>query len=209
MRGKAFSERSDDSMRNSCMPPTRKIGNSAMEIKMMPMPPSHCSMARQIRMPGGSTSRSAITVAPVVVTPDIASKKASVNVSGISVNSNGSVPNSGITIHASVVTRKAWRSERLNGWVRYDSVRPTPTNRVTTAEARNTIQSAWPAAPSTAAATHMPSDSVTSSRPRMKATGRKSRIGDVTSACTVAEPTAAPARLLRSLLPAARPVPGP
>ena len=77
-RGSAFSERSEFSIRNSCMPPMRSIGRTAMAITMMPMPPSHCRMPRHRRIPGGAVSSPVITVAPVVVTPDIASKKASV-----------------------------------------------------------------------------------------------------------------------------------
>ena len=77
-RGSTFSEVSELSMRNSCMPPTRSIGSTDSAMTMMPMPPSHCRIARQIRMPGGAESRPTITVEPVVVTPDMLSKKASV-----------------------------------------------------------------------------------------------------------------------------------
>ena len=50
----------------------------ATAVTMMPMPPIHCSRARQIRMPGGASSSPEITVEPVVVIPDMASKNASV-----------------------------------------------------------------------------------------------------------------------------------
>ena len=69
---------SNASTRNSCMPPTCRIGRMATAMTMMPMPPSHWSRARHSRMPGGAESRPVITVEPVVVTPDMDSKKASV-----------------------------------------------------------------------------------------------------------------------------------
>ena len=65
-------------MRNSCMPPICSSGSTAMAVTMMPTPPSHCRMERQIRMPGGALSKPMMTVEPVVVRPDMASKKASV-----------------------------------------------------------------------------------------------------------------------------------
>ena len=60
------------------MPPTLRIGRTATAITIMPIPPSHCRIARQSNMPRGAWSKSDITVEPVVVKPDIASKKASV-----------------------------------------------------------------------------------------------------------------------------------
>ena len=44
----------------------------------IPTPPSHCSSDRHNRMPGGAWSNPRITVEPVVVSPDMASKNASV-----------------------------------------------------------------------------------------------------------------------------------
>ena len=73
-RGSTFSELSEDSVWKSCMPPTRSIGRIAMAVTMMPMPPSHCSSARHSRMPAGALSSPTMTVDPVVVSPDIASK---------------------------------------------------------------------------------------------------------------------------------------
>ena len=45
---------------------------------MIPIPPSHCVKQRQMFTLWGSDSTSRITLAPVVVKPDIDSKKASV-----------------------------------------------------------------------------------------------------------------------------------
>ncbi len=48
-----------------------------MATMTMPTPPYHCIIARQSSMPRGASSRPVKTVAPVVVSPDMASKKAS------------------------------------------------------------------------------------------------------------------------------------
>ena len=52
-------------------------GRIATVRTTIPMPPSHCISERQNRMERGSASMSVRIVAPVVVKPDIASKKAS------------------------------------------------------------------------------------------------------------------------------------
>ena len=70
---------SELSERKSCIPPTLRIGNSAMPVTMKPTPPTACRAARQKMMPRGVSSRPDITVEPVVVIPDIASKNASVS----------------------------------------------------------------------------------------------------------------------------------
>jgi hypothetical protein len=77
-RAIGFSERSEDSEWNSSMPALRSIGRTEIAITMMPMPPSHCRIARQRRSVGGMESRPTSTVEPVVVRPDMVSKKASV-----------------------------------------------------------------------------------------------------------------------------------
>ena len=46
----------------------------AMAMPMMPMPPSHCSSDRHSSSPGANPSSPEITVAPVAVSDDIASK---------------------------------------------------------------------------------------------------------------------------------------
>ena len=92
-RGITFSEWSEDSMRNSCMPPILSMGRTAIAMTMMPMPPSHCSKARHSKIPFGAVSSVVITVEPVVVMPDIASKKESVKLNPNSENANGSAEN--------------------------------------------------------------------------------------------------------------------
>ncbi|MNV52181.1 hypothetical protein D3C71_1442610 [compost metagenome] len=73
-----FSERSDDSVWNSRMPPMRNSGRIATAMPMKPMPPIQCSNERHIRMPGDMLSRPLSTVAPVAVMPDMLSKNESV-----------------------------------------------------------------------------------------------------------------------------------
>ena len=77
-RGRILSGVSKASVLNSCIPPTRSMGRIETAMTTTPRPPSHCSMERHIRTPGGWSSSPLITVAPVVVMPLIASKKASV-----------------------------------------------------------------------------------------------------------------------------------
>ncbi|MOA03687.1 hypothetical protein D3C78_1232070 [compost metagenome] len=77
-RGMTFSDQSEDSVWNRRMPPTRSSGSTATAMPMKPRPPSHCSIERQISRAGEALSRPEITVEPVVVMPDMVSKKASV-----------------------------------------------------------------------------------------------------------------------------------
>lgn len=73
---------------------------------MNPMPPMPCSIDRHSKMPGGASSRPTSTVEPVVVRPDIASKKAS---AGPSLNSDeyisGTAAASADDNHSPVVSR--------------------------------------------------------------------------------------------------------
>ena len=57
-----------------------------MESKMIPIPPSHWVRPRQKRTPLEVFSISAITVEPVVVKPEAASKQASARESKVPVN---------------------------------------------------------------------------------------------------------------------------
>ncbi len=54
VRGKIFSDVSELSRRNSCMPPTLSMGKTEIAMTIMPMPPNHCSRARHSKMPGGA-----------------------------------------------------------------------------------------------------------------------------------------------------------
>ena len=55
-------------------PPTPIIGSTATTSTMTPMPPSHCSSARQMLSDGAIPSSLASSVAPVAVSADIDSK---------------------------------------------------------------------------------------------------------------------------------------
>ena len=59
------------------MPPEPTVGSTATTNTMTPIPPIHCVIDRQKSRPFDVASMSAVTVAPVVVNPDIASNKAS------------------------------------------------------------------------------------------------------------------------------------
>ena len=106
-RGNAFSDWSELSMRNNCMPPTLSIGKMATAMTMIPMPPTHCSSARHIRMPGGALSRPTMTVEPVVVRPDMASNTASVKLSCRSEKANGKAAKNVSATQVTVVMTKA------------------------------------------------------------------------------------------------------
>ena len=61
---------------NNCIPPIPNNGNIAIARTMIPIPPIQCVVLRQNKTPLGTTSISAKTDEPVVVYPDIVSKKA-------------------------------------------------------------------------------------------------------------------------------------
>ena len=66
------------------MPPIDNIGKTAKAITIIPTPPSHWRRARQIKIPLDFVSKFSMTVAPVVVIPDVDSKKASTKLISIS-----------------------------------------------------------------------------------------------------------------------------
>ena len=76
--GRIFSEVSELSNLNSCIPPTPRFGNIEIALTIIPMPPSHWRIARQRIIPFDVLSMSLIIVEPVVVNPETASKKESV-----------------------------------------------------------------------------------------------------------------------------------
>jgi hypothetical protein len=76
-------------------------------MTIIPIPPSHCRIALHNNIPLGVFSKSEIIVDPVVVIPDILSKKASVIVNSIVENINGRDPKIAILNHDKAVNRKA------------------------------------------------------------------------------------------------------
>ena len=111
--GKTFSDESDDSVWNNCIPPTFNIGKNAIAITTIPMPPNHCNNERQIKIPWGELSRFDSIVDPVVVIPDIDSKKASVKDNSKSEKIKGSAPKKAINTQLNVVIRNACFKEIL------------------------------------------------------------------------------------------------
>ncbi len=154
-RGSTLSERSEDSERKSCMPPTRRNGSTAMLMPMMPMPPRPWVSARHRSSPGGSASSPTITVEPVVVRPETLSNTASVMESRVTPNMKGRAAKALTRIQARLVSRKSWRVLKLRLGVQLVSTRTTPKNSVSVAEAPKTIQSSFPTARSTAMGTNM------------------------------------------------------
>ena len=63
---------------NTWMPLTPNMGSTAMVKNTIPKPPIHWVIARQNRMPWGMDSMLFRIVAPVLLKPDMVSKKASV-----------------------------------------------------------------------------------------------------------------------------------
>jgi len=76
-------------------------------ITFIPIPPSHCKMARHIRILLGALSKLMMIVDPVVVIPDMLSKKESTNDKLRLDSKNGILPKKAILNHDKVVRRKA------------------------------------------------------------------------------------------------------
>ena len=81
----------------------------AIASTMIPSPPYQCSAARHMLMAGGSVSSPLNTVAPVVVRPDIDSKKASVKDNPGSTSRSGMAAAADINSQPSVTSRKPSR----------------------------------------------------------------------------------------------------
>ena len=156
------------------MPPTRSKGNTARAITIIPIPPNHWRSDRQSNKPGGAVSKLTITVAPVVVIPDIASKNASVKLSSNWENAKGSAANMVKTTQLRVGSINAWRTESLAPPVLLVSDKETPTNSVTPPAAANTCQSGLSENISTAAGTIIMMAKVVNRNPSMRNMGRKS-----------------------------------
>ena len=105
-RGRILPIVSNASERKICIPPTRSSGRNTIATTMIPIPPSHCRMPRHSSRPRGISSSPLNTVDPVVVIPDIASKKASTSRASVSPSMKGSAPKIGSTSQTSEVSRK-------------------------------------------------------------------------------------------------------
>ena len=72
--------------------PVPMVGRTAMVKNTMPIPPIQCVRLRQNKMDGGRLSMFVSTVAPVVVKPDMISKKAAATRVSYPPTSRGSMP---------------------------------------------------------------------------------------------------------------------
>ena len=93
------------SAENTFMLPPTSDGNMAMVKNTIPRPPIQWVMERQNTRPWGRLSTSSIIVAPVVVKPDIVSKKASVKLGIYPLITNGRAPRILNMTHVSVTSR--------------------------------------------------------------------------------------------------------
>jgi len=82
-------------------------GSIVIAITIIPIPPSHCKIALQIRILFGVISRLVIIVDPVVVIPDILSKKESTKDKLRFERRKGKDPKIAILNHDNVVKRNA------------------------------------------------------------------------------------------------------
>tara|TARA_Y100000768_G_C23490912_1_gene456982 strand:+ start:134 stop:481 length:348 start_codon:yes stop_codon:yes gene_type:complete len=92
---------------NKSIPPTFINGINVIAITIIPIPPSHCNKALQIRILFGVFSKFIIIVEPVVVIPDILSKNESVNVKFKFEKKNGNEPKIATVIQDKDVIKKA------------------------------------------------------------------------------------------------------
>ena len=143
-----------------------------MAMTIMPTPPSHCSKARQIRMPGEAVSICCRTVDPVVVMPETDSKTASVRLSCNSLKIKGRAPKRPISIQEPLVSRNAWRNPRSKP-SRCDvaSQTETPTKAVSSADRAKTCQSGDPKYKSKHIGISIAAARIVVSKPRMFRTG--------------------------------------
>jgi hypothetical protein len=134
-------------VRKICIPPIRSSGRNTMATTMIPTPPNHCSIPRHSNSPRGSPSRPEKTVAPVVVSPDMASKNASVTSASVAPKMKGSAPNTGSASHTPEVSRKVCcRDSRARGALAQASASAAPIITVSSIDRRKTCHSPLPSA---------------------------------------------------------------
>jgi len=176
-RGRIFPNVSKDSARKICIPPTRSSGKKTIATTMIPMPPSHCRIPRQSKIPRGISSRPVITVAPVVVRPDIASKIASMKDSSDAPMINGKAPNMGKATQTPVVSKKVcWILSPSLTPFWHDSATSPPTSMVITALSAKAGQCPRPSTISITIGASIVSPSAATRRPITYPTGRRSNM---------------------------------
>ena len=118
-------------------------------------------------MPLGAVSSEVITVDPVVVSPDMASKNASVKLRPRSANTNGRAAKNVIASQLRVVSTKAWRTENRSGGAIVVNRSVIPIKAVSPAEPANTCQSGCPTTRSATSGAHIAAARVVSRMPIM------------------------------------------
>ena len=93
---------------------------------IIPIPPNHCRIARQSKILFGISSKFEIIVDPVVVIPDILSKKALVNEKPKLEKIKGKEPNIAILNHDKAVSRNDCWSVSFFSWSRLDKKNRVP-----------------------------------------------------------------------------------
>ena len=89
-------------------------------MTIIPIPPNHCNIDRHSKILFGVSFRLEIIVEPVVVIPDILSKKASVRDKFISEKINGNDPNIAILNHERDVSKKACCKFIFLSWSKFE-----------------------------------------------------------------------------------------
>ncbi len=143
VRGRTFSS-SVSSARKICMPPTFRKGSTDIAMMMIPIPPSHCRMARHRSMPGGALSNPVMTVEPVVVMPDMASKNESVMDISISLSLKGKQEKIASENHTDVISTKACFVLIFWSSLLQLRMREPPKKAVITIQKKKTFQSGLP-----------------------------------------------------------------
>jgi len=103
------------------------------------MPPSHCKIALHKRILLGALSKSVIIVDPVVVIPDILSKKESIKDKLRLDNKRGIHPKIAMLNHDKVVKRKACCKLSFLFSSKFVSTRSIPINAVIDADGKNVL----------------------------------------------------------------------
>ena len=116
------------------MPPTFNKGITVIAIITIPIPPNHCSIALHMSIALGALFRSPIIVEPVVVIPDMLSKKASLNVNSRLENMKGKDPKIAIPIQEREVNKNACCKFNYLFWCKFESKKRIPINMVITEE---------------------------------------------------------------------------
>jgi hypothetical protein len=101
-------------------------GIRVIAITIIPIPPSHWSIALQRRIALGVEFKSVIIVEPVVVIPDMLSKNESVILKFKSEKINGSDPNIATLIQDKAVNKKACCKLSFLSWSRLDNKNNVP-----------------------------------------------------------------------------------